>query len=250
MFTEKELYFYKNDTKSIESEKAIIVPEMKSGVYIDDELDDFESVNNAFSKYLFVNKIYHKNTVRVKSNNAKSNYYFEDLKECEKLSESKLLDFFESPSVFTMTLKKYITKTDNILKKIMNHIHTCKDLEKYFIDTMGSLYLSDKDLFIGYSDFVCGSIEAVEFISSKCLKGFTKINSELEFIKNNILYGNSIDLVKIMDCIISCIIQFDDLCHPFVYAENEKFDYFYIEKDDITIYLEKVKKRINDRLNF
>ena len=253
MFQEKELYFFENSTKTVESQKVIVVPKIKAGDSLNS--DQYLLVEEMAGLYFSNNNIYPREIVKSKNNLIKvdRNYYFSDKKICGELGKSSVLQYFQSPKKIAHTLKIYIGKTDLILKKIFTSLPQCKKLEDEIINDLSFSYSNDKLDFVGLTPFFIQSLNAVQYISCDLLKNFCTLNADLENIKNIFIYRENRDIIGILYSLMDLILKYDNYIHPIKYIEedytpeispeSQEFKYFFIDSDDISEFLDKIRER-------
>ena len=253
MFQEKELYFFENSTKTVESQKAIVVPKITTGDNLND--DQYQIIEEIANIFFSDKNIYPKDIVKTLSGSVKGdkNYFFSNKEICSELGKSTVLRYFKSPKKIAYTLRIYIEKTDLLLKKIFASLPDCKKLEEEIINDLSYSYTNEKLDFIGLSSFFIESLNAVHYLSSELLKHFCKLNADLENIKNIFIYKEKRDIIDILYWLLDLILRYDKYVKPIKYIEdyndlsnsnsNSKLDYFFIDSDDISEFLKKVKAR-------
>ena len=83
------------------------------------------------------------------------------------------------------------------------------------------------------------------------MKHFCKLNADLENIKNIFIYKEKRDIIDILYWLLDLILRYDKYIEPVKYIEDytdsssskSKLDYFFIDSDDISEFLKKVKER-------
>ena len=119
MFQEKELYFFENSTKTVECQKAIVVPKITSGDNLND--DQYQIIEEIANIFFSDKNIYPKDIVKTRNGSVKGdkNYFFTDKEICSELGKSTVLKYFKSPKKLHIPLEFILKKQIYFLRKFL-----------------------------------------------------------------------------------------------------------------------------------